>query len=111
MPATSEPIGNLSGEPVYGLAKDTALPVGIRQPDPSYTDDARRAKISGALTLAIVVDAQGDVRDLIELGKPLGFGLDQVAIITVHGWKFKPAEKNGVPIAVSLGVQVSFRLL
>jgi TonB family protein len=42
--------------------------------------------------------------------KPLGLGLDEKAIEAVHTWKFKPASRNGSPVAVRMSVEVSFRL-
>jgi TonB family protein len=106
-------IGTFGGQPVYsfGSKGEVTLPVPIRQPNPPYTPEARRAKVSGTVVLFIIVDAQGDVPDVIEGGKPLGFGLDQLAILTVQEWKFKPARKGGAPIAVQFAVEVSFRLL
>ena len=47
----------------------------------------------------------------ITLVSPLGFGLDERAHDNIEKWRFKPAEKNGSPVAVTANVQVNFRLL
>ena len=58
---------------------------GVSQPrvifkaDPEYTDEARAKQLSGTVTLAVVVGADGIVHDL-RVVKPLGNGLDEKAI-------------------------------
>ncbi len=59
--------------------------------------------------LAIVVDAQGNPRD-IHIMRSLGMGLDEKAVETVNTWKFKPATRKGVPVAVRMIVEITFRL-
>ncbi len=74
---------------------------------PDYTVEAKKKKIEGSVTVAIVIDKKGDVVDAKVL-KGLGYGLDENAIIAVKEWKYKPAEKDGVPIAVKMEVSVDF---
>jgi outer membrane biosynthesis protein TonB len=38
-------------------------------------------------------------------------GLDEKAVEAVAKWRFRPASKNGQPVAVTALVDVSFRLL
>lgn len=76
---------------------------------PFYTDEAKKKKIEGSVTVAIVVDKNGDVVDA-KVVKGLGYGLDQNAIDAVKVWKYKPAEKDGVPVAVKMDVDVDFYL-
>jgi TonB family protein len=83
-------------------------PSPIYKPDPAYTPEARRDRIEGTVILWIVVDTQGNVSDVHENSEPLGQGLDQSAIDTVKTWKFNPATRDGVPVAVSVRVEVSF---
>jgi protein TonB len=59
--------------------------------------------------LSIVVDAQGSVSD-VTVVKPLGVGLDEEAINTIRTWKFKPAERNGVPVPVRVPVEINFNI-
>jgi TonB family protein len=74
---------------------------------PDYTAEAKKKKIEGAVTLMIVIDKKGDVVDA-KVVKGLGYGLDENAIIAVKEWKYKPAEKDGAPIAVKMEVTVDF---
>jgi outer membrane biosynthesis protein TonB len=41
--------------------------------------------------------------------QPLGLGLDESALCTVRGWKFKPATRDGKPVPVRLLMEVSFK--
>jgi protein TonB len=100
--------GGLGGG-VYSVGGNVSEPVPIYEPDPPYSEQARKAKFQGTVVLAIVIDAQGNVRDP-QVIKALGLGLDEEAINTVKTWKFKPAMRNGVPVPVRVTVEISFRL-
>ena len=39
-----------------------------------------------------------------------GMGLDEKAIAAIHTWKFEPARRNGVAVAVQVSVEITFRL-
>jgi TonB family protein len=89
---------------------DITAPSPAKPPsDPAYTDKARAASLQGIIVLWLVVGAQGDV-EKIAVKKPIGLGLDQNALRTVHTWKFKPATRNGTPVPVRVEVEVTFRL-
>jgi TonB family protein len=96
---------------VYSMDENgVSSPVPIRKVDANYTEEARRAKIHGNVLLALVVDQNGNPRD-IKVEKPLGMGLEEKAIEAVQKWKFQPATKNGRPVAMHISVAVNFRLL
>jgi len=86
------------------------MPTAIYKPDAGYTLEARHARIEGTVKLLIAVDAAGNVSDVQESSELLGGGLDKSAMDTVRKWKFIPAKRNGVPVAVRVGVEVTFRL-
>ncbi|MGA8299278.1 MAG: energy transducer TonB [Terriglobales bacterium] len=97
-------------EPVYArVGKGVSPPRAISAPDPVYSDVARKARYQGTLVLWLVVDHTGTPRD-IRIERPLGLGLDENAVDAVSTWKFKPALKDGEPIAVQINVEVTFRL-
>lgn len=85
-------------------------PVPIYKPDPDYSPQAAHDGIEGTVQFWIVIDAQGDVSDVKEVSQPLGDGLDQKAVDAVKKWRFNPATRGGVPLAVRVRVEVSFRL-
>jgi protein TonB len=70
-----------------------------------------RAKMQGIVGLEAVVTPQGTVGD-VRITRSLDphFGLDQEAIKTVKSWRFRPARKNGEPVAVWVDIELSFTL-
>ncbi|MDE3179410.1 MAG: M56 family metallopeptidase, partial [Acidobacteriota bacterium] len=80
---------------IYKPGGDVAPPRPIDTRNPRYTREARMAKLSGDLVLAVVVNNEGRVVSIKEVSKPLGKGLDDSALKTVSAWKFKPAERDG----------------
>lgn len=78
--------------------------------EPEYTNAAREKRISGDISLSLIVDEDGKAKD-IEVIAPLGFGLDENAIKAVKKWKFSPAVAKGLPIRTYATIYVSFRLL
>jgi TonB family protein len=46
----------------------------------------------------------------IRVVRTLGLGLDEKAIEAVKNWRFKPAMKDGKPVAVQISVEVEFHL-
>jgi TonB family protein len=88
----------------------TSAPRPTYRPEPGYTPAARKAKIEGEVALSIVIDAQGNVTAVKQTSDPLGAGLDESAAATVRTWKFEPARRDGVPVAVKMLVKVTFKL-
>jgi TonB family protein len=100
--------GGTGGGP-FSVGGGISAPIPIYDPAPAYSDEARKAKYQGTVVLTIVVDAQGNVTDA-HVVRPLGLGLDENAVEKVRTWKFRPAMRNGTPVAVRIGVEVFFRL-
>lgn len=100
--------GNFGGG-VYRVGGGVSAPRILFQPDPEYTEEARKAKYQGVVVLWLIVGPDGRTKD-IKISRSLGMGLDQKAVEAVKQWKFDPAKKDGVPVAVQLNVEVNFRL-
>jgi periplasmic protein TonB len=98
------------GGGVFRVGGGVSQPAVIYKVDPEYSEEARKAKYSGTVTLAVVVDAEGHARD-IHVIKSLGMGLDEKAIEAVEKWKFKPGMKGGQSVNVRATIEVNFRLL
>ena len=94
----------------FGTGGGITPPVAIYRPDPEFSEQARKARHGGTVWLSIVIDADGHARD-IKVVRSLGMGLDEKAIEAITRWTFKPALKNGHPIAVRATVQMNFTLL
>ena len=91
---------------VVPIGKGVTPPSRLSGPDPDLPTEARQLR-HGATGLLIVVDKTGQVRNIRVL-RPFGLGLEQKAVEAVTKWRFSPAEKDGQPVAVELGVQVYF---
>lgn len=89
----------------YGVSP----PKVLNQHEPSFSEPARKSKFQGTVTLGLIVDPSGNASNVHVL-TPLGCGLDEEAVRTVETWKFKPAEKDGNPVAVEIAVEVAFHL-
>ncbi len=90
--------------------RGVTAPVVIHRVEPDYPDEARKAKFQGSVLVYVEVDEQGRVKG-IRVAKPAGLGLDEKAIEAVRQWRFRPATRDGRPVAVPARIEVSFHLL
>jgi len=84
-------------------------PTPLVTPDPEYSEAARQAGFRGQVRLLLVVDKDGNARD-IHVVDPAGLGLDEASVNAVRQWKFRPGEKEARPVNVQLQVEIGFRL-
>ena len=103
----SGPGGDATG---YSVGNGITAPSVLSKVDPEYSEEARKAKYSGAVMLSIVVTPDGRA-DNITVVRSLGMGLDEKAIEAVGSWRFRPGTSHGVPVRVRAQVEVNFRLL
>jgi TonB family protein len=94
----------------YRAGNGVSRPQLIKKIEPSWTDEARQAGVSGMVLVSFRVDAEGMARDL-SVTRGLGHGLDENAIEAVRQWRFLAGMKNDMPVVVGgLTVAVDFRL-
>ena len=74
-----------------------------------YPQMARRQGLEGTVFLELFIDEQGRIRSIEVLRDP-GFGFAQAAIAALEGIRVRPAEANGVPVAVRYRYPVRFQL-
>lgn len=86
-----------------------SVPEVIYNPEPSFSEEARKSKMQGIVLLVIVVGKDGKPYD-IHVRQSLGMGLDEKATEAVSRWRFRPALFNGQPVATQIAVEVNFRL-
>jgi len=92
------------------LARGGTLPTCLICPYPIYTDEARKVKMQGTVTLRVLVGADGKASD-IRMVRGVGFGLEERAAETVRGWKFNPArDASRRPVAAWVTIEAVFRL-
>jgi TonB family protein len=97
------------GGNVYRPGDGVTAPRAIYTPDPEFSDEARRVKFQGVVTLLAVIGPDGRPRR-VSVTRALGMGLDEKAIEALRTWRFEPGRKDGRPVAVEIEVEVDFRL-
>ena len=107
--------GSAPGRPfarVYSLGTPGLIePVVVRNPQPTYTPEAMRAKLSGDIELELTIGTDGRVMDaLIKKSLDQQFGLDDNAITAVASWTFQPGSLAGQPVPVRTTVTIAMRL-
>ncbi len=108
-PGVGEGYGGGIGGGVYHVGGGVSAPRVIYSPDPEFSDEARKAKYQGTVMLWAIIGPDGRPHDL-RVQRSLGMGLDEKAIEAVRKWKFEPAMMAGRPVAVQIGIEVTFRL-
>ena len=105
------PLSAFQNRTVYHAGEDgVTAPSVTYKVEPSYTPEAKAAKIQGTVTLTLVVNSLGRADD-IQVTKSLDPGLDANAVAAVSQWLFKPGTKDGQPVDVAVTIEVNFRLL
>jgi protein TonB len=74
-----------------------------------YPVEVKKLGIEGTVVLAITVDAEGRVSAARVVSGP-GHGLNEAALGAVRRARFKPATKNGKPVATDLTYHYTFVL-
>ena len=81
----------------------------ISKPKPVYTDEARQLKLEGEVLLEVMFGANGQLQ-VNRVVRGLGHGLDESAVAAANQMRFKPAQRNGVPVDLTAIVHVVFQL-
>ncbi len=108
-PGVGPGTGGGVGGGYYTIGGGVSSPVPIYEPDPEYSDEARKMKHQGMVVLWVVVGADGLPKQM-RVQQSLGMGLDEKAQEAVRKWRFKPAMRDGQPVPVEINVEVNFRL-
>jgi periplasmic protein TonB len=124
-PGNNHTIGSSKGDTVGDSSKDgpggrgerlNTYRAGLSEPrcaycpDPQYTDEAREAKLQGAVMLQVLVGADGRASQ-IRVTKGLGLGLEERSVQAIRGWRFVPARDaahRAVPAWIT--IEAVFRL-
>jgi len=101
--------GGGMGGGAYQVGGGVKGPVVIYQAEPEFSEEARKAKFMGVVTVSIIVGADGKPQN-VHVTRGVGMGLDEKAIDAVKQYRFKPATLNGKPVAVYLNVEVNFEI-
>jgi protein TonB len=87
---------------------DLTAPEALRKVDPAYPLELMRGQIEGKVTLYAVIHSDGHVGDVRVLNS-VDDRLDGYAQAALSRWRFRPATKAGVAIALEAVVTIPFR--
>jgi TonB family protein len=98
------------GDDAGNYANAVSLAACVYCPEPPYTDEARRNKLQGSVTLRVLIGADGSAQR-IRIVKGLGMGLDEQALQAVRKWHFSPArDAHHQPIATWATIETRFQI-
>ena len=100
--------GNIGGG-VRRIGGGVSAPVILFQPEPEFSEEARKAKAAGNVLVYLQVGPDGRPKN-VRVIRGIGLGLDEKALEAVRQYKFKPAMENGHPVTVEMNVEVNFQI-
>jgi len=75
----------------------------------SYPDAARRHRLTGTVTVTMIVTETGEVEEPT-VTESAGHILDAAVLDAVRGWRFEPARKDGRPVRIRWTIRQTYRL-
>jgi TonB family protein len=90
-------------------ASEVQPPEVLRQAPPRYPEAARLAGLEARVTLRLDIDREGKVSHA-EVVEPRGHGFDEAALAAAQQLRFRPAQRQGQPIAVRILFHYDFTL-
>jgi|CZKS01.1.fsa_nt_gi TonB family protein len=107
-PSSSDTPRQTLVEPVYRVGGSVKAPHLIYSPNPDYPKQARKGHGAGPIDIVLTVGSDGQSRD-VRAFRGISPEIDQAAVEAVERWKFKPATKDGSPVAVRINVHFDFQ--
>ena len=99
------------GNDAFGAGSGVTMPSVLREVKPSYTAEAMRAKVQGAVMVEAIVREDGSVGQVrIVRSLDRTFGLDEEALKAVKNWRFSPGKRQGKNVAVIVEIELTFTL-
>jgi len=105
---------------VYRVGDGVSAPVALFQPEPEFSEQERKLKVSPQCTLSLVVDTDGHVRDVrmihsVAESQPAEHreaaqAMDAKIVAAVSQYRFKPAMFGGKPVPVAINIGVNFTI-
>ncbi len=109
-PADASHLEDDAAGPTTGMPDvHKSAPKLVYKIEPSYTEAARRAGLSGKVVLSMEIDRSGLVGNMSVI-RSLGLVMDEEAMKAVNQWRFEPGLKDGKPVITPATVEVHFRL-
>lgn len=99
---------DLSTDEGAGAHAPLREPAPYRRLRPAYTEAASRAEAEATVDAEVEIGADGRV-GRVRVVRWAGFGLDEEVVSTVARMHFRPAERDGEPVAVRVLLRYNFR--
>ncbi|HEU5239533.1 MAG TPA: energy transducer TonB [Pyrinomonadaceae bacterium] len=81
----------------------------LSKPEPQYTEEARRAQITGTVILSVVFSRTGQVTNILAVQR-LCCGLTEKAIAAARQIRFVPASRDGQAVSTRMQLEYNFNL-
>ncbi|PYS79893.1 MAG: hypothetical protein DMF70_12235 [Acidobacteria bacterium] len=81
----------------------------LSKPEPTYTEAARKAGVTGTVVIRAVFSSEGEIRNLI-VTRALSYGLTSKAVQAARRIRFVPATKEGKPVSMWIQLEYNFNL-
>ena len=95
---------------VVSAAAVEAPPAEIHNPPPEYPALAVRRRWEGSVVVGFEVRPDGTCADVGIVQSSGHAVLDEAAVRAVREWRFKPAVRDGIPVAARQTIRFTFRL-
>ena len=95
--------------PVYKVDKDVTAPVVLKSVEAKFPKSGHDAPkgFHAIVLLRLVVDTEGLPRD-VQISRSYNADFDAEAVKAVQQYLFKPAMKDGKPVAVAISIEIDF---
>lgn len=110
-------VGTRIGVEPFEHAEEDAAKAGLdspiqvdKMPPPSYPKSAFEQRQVGVVNLRIEVDAQGHPTDVQVLSATNPGVFDAVSIAAARSWTYRPARKNGKPVAGAVRIPITYAM-
>ena len=87
---------------------ELVYPAATQQVDPGYPLELMKQNVQGTVVLSAVIRGDGSVGEVRVL-RGVDDRLDQYASAALSRWRFRPASRNGDPVALQTVVMIPFR--
>ncbi|MBN8245997.1 MAG: energy transducer TonB [Verrucomicrobia bacterium] len=92
----------------FSAAELEERPQAVARTDPAYPNEMRKARVEGAVTLALVVDESGRVEEA-RIEKSSHPDFEKPALEAIRKWRFRPGMKDGQAVRAYLMQTFRFR--
>jgi len=93
---------------IFDLANLDRAPTALMQPSPTVPQDLRRRDIPVTMDIQFIVTSKGEVVDVRVINSDAP-EFNEVAIVAIEKWKFKPGIKGGRPVNSRMRQPMRFR--